>query len=210
MITLYGSGQSRSFRALWALEEAGLHYVYKAMSREPGDEPSHVNSTAYAQLNSQRKVPTLVDAEIVLTESAAIVNYAALLSDKDLMPSAPVLRARYDEICYFVMTDFEQPLWSIGKHRFALPEEQRIKEMFDTAGWEFNKSLAALRVHMKGRALDTSAFAVGNAFTMADVLLAQTLNWAQRFEMPLPQDLVAYRDRMYARNACQRAIAQLQ
>ena len=203
MITLYGSGQSRSFRALWALEEAGLQYEYIAMNRELADR----DGEAYAKLNSQRKVPTLVDGEIVLTESAAMVNYLALLSDSDLMPSAPSLRARYDEICYFIMTDFEQPLWSIGKHRHALPEEQRVKGMLATAVWEFNKSLGALQVHMQGRQLDTSAFAVGSAFTMADVLLAQTLNWALRFEMSLPDDLVAYRDRMYGRAACARALA---
>ncbi|HJN49523.1 MAG: glutathione S-transferase family protein [Pseudomonadales bacterium] len=207
MITLYGSGQSRSFRALWALEEAALNYEYIAMDREPGDEPRHLHSDAYARINSQHKVPTLVDGEIVLTESAAIVNYLALLSDGDLMPSTPSSRARYDEICYFVMTDFEQPLWSIGKHSFALPEEQRVKEMLATAAWEFSKSLTALRVHMTGRQLDTSAFAVGSAFTMADVLLAQTLNWADRFEMSIPKDLIAYRDRMYARAACRRALA---
>ena len=29
MISLYGSGQARSFRALWALEEAGLDFEYQ-------------------------------------------------------------------------------------------------------------------------------------------------------------------------------------
>lgn len=210
MITLYGSGQSRSFRALWALEESGLEYAYNAMSREPGDGANNVNGEAYGKLNSQRKIPTLVDGNMVLTESAAIVNYLAALSDNDLMPSTPMLRARYDEICYFIMTDFEQPLWSIGKHRHALPEEWRVKDMSATAAWEFEKSLAALKVHMTGRPLDSTAFAVGNAFSMADVLLGQTLNWADRFDRPLPEDLIAYRDRMYARDACRRAIAQLQ
>jgi glutathione S-transferase len=96
-------------------------------------------------------VPTLVDGEVVLTESAAIVNYAAMLSPaKELLPTAIAERARYDEICYFVMTDLEQPLWSIGKHRFALPEEVRQPGMQKTAQFEFEKSLRALRHHFDG------------------------------------------------------------
>ena len=34
MIKLYGRGQSRSFRALWALEEAGLDYEYVEVTQD--------------------------------------------------------------------------------------------------------------------------------------------------------------------------------
>jgi glutathione S-transferase len=154
-------------------------------------------------MNSQAKVPTLVDGDLTLTESAAIVNYAAMKSVKEgLMPRDTVGRARYDGICYFIMTDFEQPLWTIGKHRFALPEAQRCPEIFATAAFEFDKSQKALHQYVDGH-----AYALGNTFTMADVLLAQTINWAQRFEMDLAPSLIAYRDRMYMRPACVRSLA---
>ena len=34
MITLYGRGQSRSFRALWALNESGLPFDYVTLTPE--------------------------------------------------------------------------------------------------------------------------------------------------------------------------------
>ena len=147
-------------------------------------------------------MPTLVDGEVVLTESAAIVNYAAMLSPaKELLPTAIAERARYDEICYFVMTDLEQPLWSIGKHRFALPEEVRQPGMQKTAQFEFEKSLRALRHHFDG-----SGYVAGQHFTMADILLAHTINWAERFEMPIDAGFIKCRDRMYSRPECQHSL----
>ena len=53
---------------------------------------------------------------------------------------------------------------------------------------------------LRGR-LGDSEFAVGDQFSMADVLLAQTLVWAERFGMELAPELVTYRDRHCARPA---------
>ena len=191
MIKLYGSGQSRSFRALWALEEAGLEYEYIGVTKEI------LASADYKALNSQSKIPTLVDGSLVLTESAAIVNYAAALSKRTLVPADAGARAEYDDLCYFVMTDFEQPLWTKGKHSFVLPEEQRQEAVIETAVWEFAKSQTALQ-----QRIGSKEFAVGEQFSMADVLLSQTLNWAQRFEMDVAPELLAYKDRHYERPAC--------
>lgn len=196
MIKLFGSGQSRSFRALWALNEAGATFEYTELT------PEVRTSADYLRLNPQGKIPTLTDGDLVLTESAAIVNYAATLSSRDLIPPQASARAQYDDMCYFIMTDFEQPLWTIGKHRFALPEEQRRPAVIDAAIWEFAKSQSVLQ-----QRLAQKEFAVGEAFSMADVLLAQTLNWALRFEMAVADELITYRDRHYERAACLASLA---
>tara|TARA_R110002072_G_scaffold5527_10_gene35428 strand:+ start:172 stop:717 length:546 start_codon:yes stop_codon:yes gene_type:complete len=175
------------------LLESGVQFEYIHVDRE--NLPDN-----YQGLNSQIKVPTLVDEDLVLNESAAIVNYAGQLASSELIPTEIKRRAYYDEICYFIMTELEQPLWSIGKHMFAIPEEYRLKAMLKTAKWEFEKAQTALQVRLADR-----DFAVGTTFTLADVLLAQTLNWAVRFEMPVDQNLLAYRDRLYGRSACQQA-----
>jgi glutathione S-transferase len=203
---LYGSGQSRSFRALWALEEAGIDYEYVAVDFGSSGE-NGTNSDAYLALNTQGKVPTLVDGDLTIVESAAIVNYIASNSQKlDLIPSNDLkLRAKYDEMCFFILTELEQGLWSNGKHRFALPKAQRIPEMLATASWEFNKAIKTLE-----RLFDGESFAVGEHFTMADVILAQTLSWAERFEFDLPENLLTYKNKMFYRNACKRALEKLE
>ncbi|OED45968.1 hypothetical protein ACH42_04275 [Endozoicomonas sp. (ex Bugula neritina AB1)] len=201
MITLYGSGQARSFRALWALEESGLLFEYNHVRIGHPDEGGTRHSS-YLEMNSQGKVPTLVHEGLVLTESAAIVNYvAALAPEKQLIPNANLVdRAKYDEFCFFILSDLEQPLWTTGKHRFVLPEERRVDAVFATAEWEFKRSLKALEHYMEG-----NEYAVGNRFSCADILLAQTINWAERFEFDMPSQFIAYRDRLYQRDACRRA-----
>ncbi len=202
MITLYGSGQSRSFRALWALEESGLPFEYTPVNIGRKEEGG-TQTDSYRQLNFQGKVPSLIDGELIVNESAAIVNYvAACVPEKELIPTDDIgLRAYYDEICFFVLSDLEQPLWTYGKHTFVLPKEYRVKAVLDTAHWEFAKSLRALNQYVADK-----EFVVNEQFTMADLLIAQTLQWAQRFEFEVPVDLRNYKDNLYQRPACQRAL----
>ncbi len=209
MIKLYGRGQSRSFRCLWALEESGLPYEYIDVSIG-SPKPGGTRTPEYLKLNFQGKVPTLVDGDLILTESAAIVNYIARRAPVGLvMPQDSRERALYDELCYFVMTDFEQPLWTTGKHKFALPKEQRVASVLPTAAWEFQKSLKALQHYFSCREGDQESnrrYAVASTFTGADILIAQTLNWGKQFGMELPENLEAYRQRMYDRPGCHRAL----
>jgi len=200
---LYGSGQSRSFRALWALEEAELDYEYKQVKIGSTDR-NGTQTDSYKQLNFQGKVPSLKHDKLIINESVAILNYIAALSPKaKLIPNNDIaLRAYYDEICSFVVTDLEQSLWTNGKHRFVLPKEQRVKKVLGTTHWEFTKSLKALDNY-----IGNHQFAINEQFTMADILISHTLQWAETFKFKIPQHLLEYKNRMYARSACQRAVA---
>ncbi len=207
MIKLYGFQQSRSFRALWALEESGLKYQYVGVKlRTDADVPDSATNPKYLAVNVQGKVPTLVDGELTLTESVAILYYIARSApESGLLPNASMdVYARIDELACFVLAELEQPLWSKGKHMFALPEEYRIPQMLETAKFEFAKALGALD-HLLDD-LEKSRFAIGGSFSLADILLAQTFNWALRFEFDLPQPYIDFRDRLYQRPACRRAL----
>lgn len=201
---LYGMQQSRSFRCLWALEEAGIEYEYIPVKlRTESEDPDSAKNPKYLALNVQGKVPTLVSDDLVLTESVAILNYIGRYApDSGLLPNASMaMYAKLDEMIAFVLAELEQPLWSKGKHMFALPEDHRIPQMFETAKFEFAKAINTLD-HL----LSEGEFAIANSFTIADILLAQTFNWAIRFEFDLPQKYVELRDRHYARPAAKRAL----
>ena len=204
LIKLYGFGQSRSFRCLWALEEAGLEYEFiPAKLRMDNADPQSAKHPDYLALNVQGKVPTLVNDGLVLTESVAILNYIARCApESGLLPNDSMnTYAKLDELVCFVLAELEQPLWSKGKHWFALPEEQRIPAMFDTAKFEFAKAVNALD-HLLG----PGDYAIANQFTIADILLAHTFNWAMRFEFDVPQHYIDLRNRHYERPAAQRAM----
>lgn len=204
---LYGMGQSRSLRALWALEEAGLSYEYEEVTlRTPAQESDSAKNPSYLAINSQGKVPTLVDDGLIITESMAILNYIARCApESGLLPNGSMeVYAKHDEMVSFILLELEQPLWTKGKHLFALPEDQRVPEIFDTATFEFAKAIKCLQ-HL----LPEGEYAIGGQFSLVDILLAQTLNWAQRFDFEVPINLLEYKDRLYQRPAMQRALNQV-
>jgi glutathione S-transferase len=201
MITLYGSGQSRS---LWALEEAGVEYSYAAVSVGSQDE-NGTRTPEYLKMNSQGKVPTLVDDDLVLTESASIVNYIGnLVPQENFVPQNAKEKALYDQVMFFVMSDLEQPLWTNGKHRFAIPEEHRIPGILPTTHWEFAKSLKALDALR-----ENNEYICNDHFTFADIMVTQTLNWAERFEYDVPDTWKAYANKIQERPAFKRALEKL-
>ena len=107
---LYEFAPTRSIRARWTLQELGVEF-----------EPITVNLVAgehhrpdFLQLNPAGKLPVLVDGDLVLTESIAIVVYLAeKYRDKGLLPTDPVQRAEVNRWLLFTATELEQPLWRI-------------------------------------------------------------------------------------------------
>jgi len=196
---VYGSPKSRSTRVVWALEEAQAPYEYERVDLLKGE----ARKPPYLRLNPLGKVPTLVDGDLVLTESAAICTYIAeKFPAANLIPPAGASdRGRYFSLCFFVIGELEQPLWTMAKHRFALPEKLRVSGVIDTARREFERPAAALSSWLEGR-----EFAVSEAFTAADVLIAHTLSWARNADVSLGHEaLEAYAERMLARPALIRA-----
>ncbi|MFT6406996.1 MAG: glutathione S-transferase [Arenicella sp.] len=200
-ITLYGVGPSRSFRCLWALAEAGLEHDFVALELS-GTGSDGAKSGEYLKLNPQGKVPSLKHNDFVLTESAAILNYIDAISGKSFIPTEVKMRAKYDELAFFVLSELEQPLWTTGKHKFAIPQEYRVEQVLTTAKWEFEKALNAFSTLAK-----IDPFVLGDRFTFADILVAQTFNWADRFGFDVAPEFLDYRDKMYAREAAVAAIA---
>jgi len=200
-IQLYGLGPSRSFRCLWALEEAGLDYSFHNVNIGRDDENGGQHPD-YLKINPQGKVPSLIDGDFVLTESVAIVNYINDLGNANLIPADSKQRARYDELSFFVLSELEQPLWNKGKHRFALPEEQRLDAMLKIVPWEFAKAVNAFET-----LFNFDEYVLNEQFSMADILVAHTFNWADRTKFEVPKKYLDYRDKMYAREAAQRALS---
>ncbi len=204
MLKVYGCPGTRSQRVLWALEELGADYDYIPVNllKGEGQQPE------YLALNPAGKVPTLVDGDLILTESAAICTYLGdLYPDADLAPR-PYTRERalYNRWCYFVISELEQPLWTLAKHDFVLPEKLRVPAIKDTALWEFGR---AVKVLAKG--LGEQTFLLGDRFSAADILAAHTLAWAKGAEAPVESPQVAaYVERLLSRPALARAQAREQ
>jgi len=198
---VYGCPNTRSTRVVWALEEAHASYEYELVDLRKGE----ARKPEYLALNSDGKLPSLIDGNLTLTESAAICIYVA---DKfpaaELAPAhGTIERARLHQWCFFALSELEQPLWTMNKHTFALPERYRVPAVKDTAQFEFARALKVLDA-----ALVEREFIVGSRFSIADILLAHTLWWARAIKVEVSSASVnAYADRMLSRPAYLRAVA---
>ena len=199
MLQLYNYPKTRGFRVTWMLEELEAEYEFKLV-------PFGANGFAsgdYVKINPAGKVPALRDGDMVLTESAAIVTYLGdKFPEKQLVPApGTAARAKYDQWCYFVLSELEQPLWTKGKHTFILPPDKRVPEIIETAGWEFRK---ALNILSKG--LEGNRYILGDTFSAADILIGHTLTWARTAKQSIEfQNVKDYAELILGREAVQRA-----
>jgi glutathione S-transferase len=182
------------------LEELGVEWQFRFLNFAKGEN----RSAEFLALNPSGKMPVIEEDGFVVTESAAIVQYLAeKYGNEQFLPARGTQQsAMHHQWVSFIICELEQALWSMGKHRFALPEEHRLAEMLPVAKFEFDKA-AALAENL----VPESGYLLGEQFTIADILLTHTLMWATAFEQTIPPKLTAYRDRLMTRAALQSALA---
>ncbi|CAN0646893.1 glutathione S-transferase family protein [Burkholderia cepacia] len=195
---LYGFAGTRSQRALWGLKELDADFEFVSVNLLQGEH----KRPEFLRLNPAGKVPVLVDGDLVIPESAAIVLYLAdKYPEKALLPVDPALRAQAYRWVMFAVTELEQPLWRITRHSFLYPPEKRSPADIELAREDFRTMAAILDKHLEGR-----EFIVGDTLTVADCVTAYLIDWAGECNLieSFPQ-LRAYLERLYARpNAPQR------
>jgi glutathione S-transferase len=189
---LYEFGPTRSIRVRWTLQELGVDFEPVRVNLVAGDH----QRPEFLKINPAGKIPVLVDGDLVLTESVAIVLYLAeKYANKGLLPVNLDERAQVNRWLLFAATELEQPLWRISRHTLLYPEAQRLRADVIIASREFKDMATVLEKHMQGR-----EYVVGDRVTVADFVLAYTLDWGNEDKLlgECPQ-LLAYMKRMYAR-----------
>jgi glutathione S-transferase len=197
---LYGFGPTRSLRALWGLMELDADFEFVPVNLLAGE---HKRSD-FLRLNPAGKVPVLVDGDIVIPESAAIVMYLAdKYREKELLPASLKERAEAYRWVMFAVTELEQPLWRITKHTRLYPEDKRLPADIALAQEEFLAMATVLDRHLEGR-----QFIVGDSITIADCVTAYLIDWANELKLVDGfAHLRAYLERMYARPKAPQRIA---
>jgi glutathione S-transferase len=191
---LYEFAPTRSIRVRWTLQELDVRFDAVTVDLMKGEN----TRPEFLAINPAGKLPVLVDGELVLTESVAIVLYLAdKYPSKRLSPADPALRAQLHRWLLFTATELEQPLWRIARHTNLYPKEVRLPQEVELARQDFISMARVLDAHMADR-----EFVVDDRVSVADFVLAYTLDWAHAVQLleGLPK-LVAYMERMYARPA---------
>ncbi len=200
MITLHHCADARSFRALWALEEAGLDYKLEMLPFPP-----RVRAREYLELNPLGTIPLLVDGETRMTESAAICQY---LADRyapvlAVAPSDPAYGAWLNALHMGEATlTFPQTL--VLRYGQLEPQERRLPQaVADYSKW----TLARMKAYDKMRG--EAEYAAAGRFTVADISIAYAMLLTKVIGLwpDTPERLRIYFERCAARPAFQRAKA---
>jgi len=195
MIELYHCVDTRSFRALWALEEMGLDYRLHVLPFPP-----RVLAPDYLATNPLGTVPLLIDGAVRMTESAAIPQYLATRY------GPTPLAVGVDEPDYGLWLDWLHrseatltfPQTIVLRYTQLEPEERRLKQAADDYAQWF---LSRLR-HLT-RALGDREWLCAGRFTMADVCVGFALMSARDLGLDhkFSPEVSAYWDRLAARPA---------
>ena len=188
---------ARGLRVFWLCEEMGLPYQVETVP--------YPQNEAYLALNPLGTVPFLEDeGGVAINESVAIMLYLAqkygptpLLPDKDDPTLARVLQmAVFGEAtigaginpllaAHFGAPEADKRNWSV------LAQETRVEQAL--------RYVADL--------LGADPYLAGANFTLADISVSCALGiWRGALGQALPDKLVAYRERLAARPAYQRAL----
>lgn len=199
---LYFVPRTRSTRPRWMLEELGIPYELVRMDPKQGDN----KHPEYLKLNPLGHVPTLVEGDQVLFESAAIcMQLADRHPEKNLAPAlASPERGKYYQWIFFAMCELEPQLVAVMLHEVFLPEKLRDAKAAQEAKEKFQKAARLLDEHLLDR-----SFVLGADFSAADIVLCSVLNWARwlgTLEEGFP-NVQHYIDRCMARPAAKRALA---
>jgi glutathione S-transferase len=194
MMKLYWSPRTRSFSALWLMEETGQPYERVLIDLSRGAQ----RTPEYLAINPMGKVPALQDGEATLAEAAAICAYVAERCPEAGLapPPGDPLRAKYYYWLFFGPGCIEPAMVQVAT---------KVEMNSTSAGWG-----SAQRVFdVLDAALAKGPWILGDRFSAADIVIGSGLNFAVRlFRMvPARPSFERYLEACAARPAFQRAAA---
>ena len=186
MMQLYWSPRSRSFSALWLMEETGQPYERVLTDISKGAQ----KAPQYLAINPMGKVPALKDGEATLAEAAAICAYVAERYPQANLapPVGDPLRAKYLYWLFFAPGCIEPAMVQLAT---------KIEMNPVAAGW----GDAQLVFDVLDTALARGPWILGEIFSAADIAIGSGLNFAVRlFKMaPSRPSFERYVDRTHAK-----------
>ena len=191
----FAQGLVRDLRARWALEEAGLPYEVRLLTR------ADQKSQNYRALQPFGQVPVLEDGDLKLFESGAIVMHIAERCDA-LLPSDTDARARAKTWMFAALNSIEPHVQNLAEIDLFHADKEWTRERRPMVVEMVRKRLGELSAWLKGRDY------LEDRFTAGDLLMTTVLRILRHTDLLAEQPaLAAYRARCEARPAFAKALA---
>ncbi|MBC7537708.1 MAG: glutathione S-transferase family protein [Bacteriovorax sp.] len=184
--------QDRSDRVRWLLEEMKIPFTNHFLKKANGE----MDTLEYRKLNPMGRVPTIVDGDLVLHESAAICMYLADKYSYGLL--APKLentklRSEYTKWMIFSVASLECVVARMFTH-VSTQEETKTTHEFVQKQCEILK-LAINPI------LSKQDYILSSGFSAADIMLAAIIPGAHDYLVKDNPPLEAYMERLMNRDS---------
>ena len=199
MLKVYHSQGARSLRVLWLCEEMGVPYeTAEASFFKPSDE--------FKAVNPLRTVPAMVDGDVRMIESVAMMIYIMNKYGPTDLEVKPNEKGYADYLQYMMFGEagiaaYGNPLVAT---RFLAPDDQ--KQNF-TVGY-LNPAILK-RLEFVGERLGGRPYVAADRFTAADISIAYIATGGKfiGLDEEMPASVKAYVENLHQRPAYQRAAA---
>ncbi len=195
----YNSGPNPNKVALF-LEEAGLEYEAIPVDTRKGEQ----FTPEYLAINPNAKAPSLIDGDVTVFDSNAILPYLAEKTGKFLPPDTPADRGRLLSWLMFVATGIGP--YSGQSVHFQIHAPEKLPYAINRYRFEAKRHYAILDTK-----LADSPYVLGDVYTIVDMavwgwarLMPRVLDEAAWDDLP---NLKRLMDGIDARPAAQRAAA---
>ncbi len=188
MIQIFHVPYTRSVRPIWLAHEMDL--PIEVIDVDWSD--SYRQSDEWLAISPTRKVPALIDGDLKMFESGAMVSYLLEKYGKDTWLPEPGSRlsALHHQWCWYSEATLPRPL---GVRQVLQTREQEV----DLPALVETKVREALDI--VDAALADNQYLVGNEFTAADVMMGYTITLMEFLMLPRHQRVAAYLGRLKAR-----------
>jgi glutathione S-transferase len=180
MLTIWGRTTSSNVqKVLWCCTELGLAYDRIDAGREFGklDDP------AYRAMNPNGLVPTLVDGDLIVWESNAILRYLCnRYGGERLYPADPAARARIDQWLDWQLTTLGPAIGPVFWALIRTPEAER-----DTKALPGQISRLAKVWGLLDRELAGRSHVASNSLSIADIAFGNSIRRWYAFAIERPE-----------------------
>lgn len=204
MIKIYHVPNSRSLRVVWLMEELGEVYEVERVAFPPDE--------AFRALSPTGSIPTIVDGDIVMGESLAILQYLtgrriqqALAAGLTVGPNPdPAAYAEHLQFLHLGEASLMTPLAILARTQRTAPEGQTSNFTTELCGTLLKNRLGVVETRLG----DGRTWLTGETFTIADISVGYALVFARLRQMDalLGPRTTAYLDNIQARPAYQSAL----
>jgi glutathione S-transferase len=175
MITIHHLNKSRSKRVIWLLEELGVPYNIVEHQRDP---ITNLSPKSLQLIHPLAKAPIIVDGEITLCESGAVMEYILNQAPSNtLRPNTESSEYyHYLEWLHFAEGSLSLPI--ISTLIMSMETRDGTKPLDGYIAKELHLDLSYIE-----NTLSTRRYFAGDCFSAADIMMAVILEIAESLEL---------------------------